>query len=168
MVKAGTFRADLFYRLNVFPIPVPPLRERRDDVPLLVAFFLTALATRLGKPLQGFTAQSLDRLRQYDWPGNVRELQNVVERAAILATGPIVDLQPELLPATAAAEVVPAPATLQTLEDLERHHILRVVREARWTIEGRKGAAAILGLHPNTLRSRMKKLGIVRSPRDIS
>jgi transcriptional regulator with GAF, ATPase, and Fis domain len=159
MVREGTFRADLFYRLHVFPIAVPPLRERRDDVPLLAAFFLGNLATRLGKPLQGFTARSMDRLRGYEWPGNVRELQNVVERAAILAEGPLVDLQPDLLPASAVhVETTPG----HTLEDLERQHILRVVRQSKWVIEGQKGAASVLGLHPNTLRSRMKKLGIAR------
>jgi predicted ATPase len=166
MVKAGSFRADLFYRLNVFPIPVPALRDRRDDVPLLVAFFLTTLAKRLGKPLEGFTAQSLERLRQYHWPGNVRELQNVVERAAILASGPIVDLQPELLPTVGAP--IAMPDALLSLEDLERAHILEVVRSTRWTIEGAKGAASILGLHPNTLRSRMKKLGIARGTHGMS
>jgi transcriptional regulator with GAF, ATPase, and Fis domain len=168
MVKAGTFRADLFYRLNVFPISVPPLRERKDDIPLLVSFFLTGLAKRLGKPLQGFTAASLDRLRQYAWPGNVRELQNVVERAAILAQGPIVELHPELLPANPAMPVTTVPVPQQTLEDLERQHILAIVRQTNWTIEGQKGAAVILGLHPNTLRSRMKKLGIAKASPDIS
>ncbi len=165
MVKAGTFRADLFYRLNVFPIHVPPLRERREDIPLLVAFFLMSVSKKLGKPLEAFTASSLERMRSYDWPGNVRELQNVVERAAILAQGPVVDLHPELLPhVPAPAAAVVTPDALLTLEDMERQHILRVVRQTNWTIEGRKGAAVILGLHPNTLRSRMKKLGIARSP----
>jgi transcriptional regulator with GAF, ATPase, and Fis domain len=168
MVRAGTFRADLYYRLNVFPIAVPPLRERREDVPLLVAFFLSVLAKRLGKPLEGFTAQSLQRMREYGWPGNVRELQNVVERAAILSTGPIVDVQPDLLPSSPVPAQASAPGSLKTLEDLERDHILRVVKETRWTIEGTKGAATILGLHPNTLRSRMKKLGIARAAHDIS
>jgi transcriptional regulator with GAF, ATPase, and Fis domain len=167
MVKAGSFRADLFYRLDVFPIAVPPLRERRDDIPLLVSYFLASLAKRLGKPLEGFTGSSLERMRAYDWPGNVRELQNVVERAAILASGPVVDVQPELVPATAAAPD-PRPASAQTLEQLERDHILRVLAQTAWTIEGQKGAATVLGLHPNTLRSRMKKLGIARGAHGIS
>jgi formate hydrogenlyase transcriptional activator len=160
MVRDGMFRADLFYRLNVFPIVVPPLRDRRDDIPLLAAFFLDGMAKRLGKPLEGFTARSMERLRGYDWPGNVRELQNVVERASILALGPVVDLQPDLLPATAPRP--DAPAGLVTLDEVERQHILRVVRQANWIIEGQRGAASILGLHPNTLRSRMKRLGIAR------
>jgi predicted ATPase len=162
MVREGAFRADLFYRLNVFPIVVPPLRDRREDVPLLAAFFLASLAKRLGKSLEGFTARSIDRLRSYDWPGNVRELQNVVERAAILARGSIVDLQPDLLPVTTSRGDM---ATAHTLDEVERQHILRVVKQTNWIIEGQKGAATILGLHPNTLRSRMKKLGIGR---DIS
>jgi formate hydrogenlyase transcriptional activator len=146
--------------LNVFPIVVPPLRDRVDDIPLLAAFFLATLSKRLGKPLEGFTARSMERLRHYNWPGNVRELQNVVERASILAHGPIVDLQPDLLPASSGrAESAP---TAPTLDEVERQHILRIVRQVNWVIEGQKGAASILGLHPNTLRSRMKKLGIAR------
>ena len=165
--QSGDVQGGSLYRLNVFPIAVPPLRERRDDIPLLVAFFLTGLAKRLGKPLQGFTAASLDRLRHYSWPGNVRELQNVVERAAILAQGPIVELHPELLPANPAMPAAISTAH-PTLEELERQHILEVVRQTNWTIEGQKGAAVILGLHPNTLRSRMKKLGITKTSPDIS
>lgn len=170
LVRAGSFRADLYYRLNVFPIEVPPLRDRREDIPLLVAFFLSSLAKKLGKPLDGFTAGSLDRLRRYSWPGNVRELQNVVERAAILATGPIVDLQPGLLPPAPVPAVLNGerPVPPLTLEELERRHILEVVSRAGWRIEGPSGAAGILGLHPNTLRSRMKKLGIVRRPSEMS
>jgi formate hydrogenlyase transcriptional activator len=160
MVRDGAFRADLFYRLNVFPIVVPPLRERRDDIPLLATFFLASLSKRLGKPLEGFTTHSMERLRAYDWPGNVRELQNVIERASILAQGPVVELQPDLLPGAASPQET-APG-LHSLEEIERRHILQVVRQVNWTIEGRKGAASILGLHPNTLRSRMKKLGITR------
>jgi predicted ATPase/transcriptional regulator with GAF, ATPase, and Fis domain len=159
MVRQRGYRADLFYRLNVFPITVPPLRDRRDDIPLLATFFLAGLAKRLGKSLEGFTARSMDRLRGYEWPGNVRELQNVVERAAILAQGPIVDLQPDLLPVPSGRGDA---ATAHTLDEVERQHILRVVRQTNWIIEGQKGAATILGLHPNTLRSRMKKLGIAR------
>jgi transcriptional regulator with GAF, ATPase, and Fis domain len=168
MVKAGTFRADLFYRLNVFPIAVPSLRDRRDDIPLLVAFFLSNLSKRLGKPLYGVTTSSLERMTDYSWPGNVRELQNVVERAAILAQGPLVDVPPELLPHTPAPVAAIGTGRAQTLEDVERNHILRVVRQTNWTIEGQHGAAVILGLHPNTLRSRMKKLGIARSNSEMS
>ncbi len=152
--RAGRFRADLLYRLNVFPISVPPLRERREDVPLLAAFFLSGLAKRLGKPLEGFSRRSMQRLSDYRWPGNIRELQNVVERAAILAAGPVVEIGSELL--TAAGE----PEASGTLEEVERRHIASVLRTTRGVIEGTSGAARILGLHPNTLRSRMKKLGL--------
>jgi PAS domain S-box-containing protein len=152
--RAGRFRTDLLYRLNVFPIAVPPLRERRDDVPLLAAFFLAGLSKRLGKPLEGFSRRSMQRLSDYRWPGNIRELQNVVERAAILSPGPVVEIGAELL--TAGGE----PEASGTLQDVERRHIASVLRTTRGVIEGPSGAARILGLHPNTLRSRMKKLGV--------
>jgi predicted ATPase/transcriptional regulator with GAF, ATPase, and Fis domain len=155
-VRAGHFRADLLYRLNVFPLEVPALRQRSSDIPLLVAFFLDRLAKRLGKPLERVSRASLERLLSYPWPGNVRELQNVVERAAILAAGSTVEIPPELLATPAAA-----PAS-QTLEDREREHIVSVLRGTGGVIEGPRGAAGVLGLHPNTLRSRMKKLGIER------
>jgi transcriptional regulator with GAF, ATPase, and Fis domain len=155
-VRASRFRADLLYRLNVFPLEVPALRDRRGDIALLVAFFLGRFAKKLGKPLSGVSRGSLERLVAYPWPGNVRELQNVLERAAILASGPLVEVPPELL-ATPASE----PAA-QTLEDFEREHIASVLRGTGGVIEGPRGAAGVLGLHPNTLRSRMKKLGIER------
>jgi formate hydrogenlyase transcriptional activator len=157
-VRAGSFRADLLYRLNVFPLEVPALRERRGDIPLLVAFFLDRLGKKLGKPLTGIGRASLERLVAYAWPGNVRELQNVVERAAILAQGDTLEIPPELL---ASGDRAPA---AQTLEDLERDHIQSVLRGPGGVIDGPRGAAGVLGLHPNTLRSRMKKLGIERPP----
>ena len=156
-VRAGRFRADLLYRLNVFPIAVPPLRERRDDVPLLASFFLSGLSKRLGKPLEGFSRRGMQRLSDYRWPGNIRELQNVVERAAILASGEVVEIGPELL--APGSE----PDAAGTLEEVERRHIASVLRTTRGVIEGPSGAARILALHPNTLRSRMKKLGLASS-----
>jgi predicted ATPase/transcriptional regulator with GAF, ATPase, and Fis domain len=157
-VRAGRFRADLLYRLNVFPLEVPPLRDRRGDIPLLVAFFLGRLTKKLGKPLEGVSRRSMERLMSYPWPGNIRELQNVVERAAILATGPLVEVSVDLL-GVAESGSIPSRA----LEDIEREHILSVLKETAGVIDGPRGAAGILGLHPNTLRSRMKKLGIWRS-----
>ncbi len=157
-VRAGRFRADLLYRLNVFPLQVPTLRQRPGDVPLLVAFFLSRLAKRLGKPLEGVSRRSMERLTAYPWPGNIRELQNVVERAAILATGPLVEVPLDLV-----APTEPGPPAFQTLEDRERAHILSVLKGTGGVIEGPRGAAGVLGLHPNTLRSRMKKLGIERT-----
>ena len=153
-VRAGRFRADLLYRLNVFPITVPPLRERRDDVPLLAAFFLSTLSKRIGKTVDGFSRRSMQRLCDYSWPGNIRELQNVVERAAILAPGAVAEVEAALLGANAE------PEASGTLQDVERRHIASVLRGTRGVIEGPAGAARVLGLHPNTLRSRMKKLGV--------
>jgi formate hydrogenlyase transcriptional activator len=160
-VREGSFRPDLLYRLNVFPIPVPPLRQRRGDVPLLVSLFVTGLARKLGKPLQGFSARSMERLTEYAWPGNVRELQNVVERAAIVAQGPVLELDHTFV---GGASSVTADADRlrdgRTLDQMQRSHIVEVLRMTGGVVEGARGAASILGLHPNTLRSRMKKLGI--------
>jgi formate hydrogenlyase transcriptional activator len=164
-VRAGRFRADLLYRLNVFPLQIPPLRERRSDIPLLAAFFLGGLAKRLGKPLERVERGTMERLMRYDWPGNVRELQNVIERAAILASRPVVSIEPDAL----AGEALPAvEAGAASLEGMERIHIIQTLARTSWVVEGPKGAALLLGLHPNTLRSRMKKLGIVRPAHDIS
>jgi predicted ATPase/transcriptional regulator with GAF, ATPase, and Fis domain len=165
-VRDGRFRADLLYRLNVFPIEVPALRERVSDVPLLVGFFSASLARKLGKPIHGFSGRSIDRMCHYSWPGNVRELQNVVERAAILAQGPVLELDRVLLDAAPPGEVTvrdeaAAPARKpQSLDEMQRLHILDVLKSTGGVVEGARGAAIILGLHPNTLRSRMKKLGI--------
>jgi len=175
--REGRFRADLLYRLNVFPIEVPPLRKRRPDIPLLVAFFASAMARKIGKPINGFSTRSMQQMVNYDWPGNVRELQNIVERAAILARGPILDLEglsldernspgshDEPVSPDSSAIALPVAARLQ---DVERLHILGVLKNTGGVVEGTKGAATILGLHPNTLRSRMKKLGI-SVPREAS
>jgi formate hydrogenlyase transcriptional activator len=156
-VQTGSFRADLFYRLNVFPLTLPPLRERKDDIPLLVECFLTRMAKKLGKALTGLSDDAMARVMRYSWPGNVRELQNVIERAAILARGPIVEID-EALEQRPQPGDQPLPAT--TLQDVERAHILRVLAETHGIIEGPRGAARILGLHPNTLRFRLQKLGI--------
>ncbi|MGH9848638.1 MAG: sigma 54-interacting transcriptional regulator [Blastocatellia bacterium] len=156
-VKAGSFRSDLFYRLNVFPLTLPALRERREDIPLLVSHFLSRFAKKLGKPLERLSKESMDRLMRYDWPGNVRELQSVIERAAILARGPVVHVEDSLDLRLRAAADSPG---LGKLEDVERAHILRALEETNWMIDGSRGAALILGIHPNTLRSRMQKLGI--------
>jgi formate hydrogenlyase transcriptional activator len=159
-VRDGRFRADLLYRLNVFPIEIPSLRERAADLPVLVGFFLSRIARTLGKPLHGVTARSMEQIQRYEWPGNVRELQNVLERAAILAEGPFVDIR-AALPDRAPAAVPPAvPPAAANLEDVQRDHILSVLAATGGVVEGARGAAVVLGMHPNTLRSRMKKLGI--------
>ncbi len=157
MVKAGTFRADLFYRLNVFPLAMPRLRERRSDIPLLARHFLAMYAHKLGKPLEGIAPISMERLTRYNWPGNVRELQNVIERMAILASGTTLEIHEALL-TPAAPDVAAAPAG--SLEQVARQHIERVLNDCKGIIEGKRGAAAILGLKPSTLRYRMKLLGL--------
>jgi transcriptional regulator with GAF, ATPase, and Fis domain len=160
-VAAGSFRADLFYRLNVFPLTLPPLRDRQDDIPLLVECLLAGMAQKLGKPLQRLTEESMRRVLRYAWPGNVRELQNVIERAAILARSPVVEID-EALDQRLSPSDLPLPA--KSLQDMERAHILRVLADTNGIIEGPRGAARILGLHPNTLRFRLQKLGI-KNPR---
>ena len=174
-VRTGRFRADLFYRLNVFPLEVPPLRERRADIPQLVMFFLARFAKRFGKNIETVSAPSMERLLAYPWPGNIRELQNVVERAVVLAQGTVLEVDPGLAPVPAdtrsAAEIPPAArvvSDLATLEEVERSHIMSVLRQTGWVIEGPKGAARILQLHPNTLRSRMDRLGIKRRNHEVS
>ena len=173
-VRAGSFRSDLFYRLNVFPLEVPSLRNRASDIPQLAMFFLARSSRNVGKQMKGISQDTMDRLMRYSWPGNVRELENVIERAVILSHGPILDVEEGLLPASAARVVpapverppespqlsVPAPAVVRTLEEVERTHISAVLRETGGIVEGPRGAARILNLHPNTLRHRMMKLGI--------
>jgi formate hydrogenlyase transcriptional activator len=160
-VAAGRFRADLYYRLNVFPIAVPPLRERREDIPRLLQHFAAKAARRLGRTLDGIAPDFIDRAAGYDWPGNVRELENVVERALIMSGGSKLEAIEFLSPAFGAEK---APAALGagngTLEEMERAHITRVLERTRWVIEGESGAARILGLNPSTLRGRLRKLGI--------
>ena len=161
-VRAGSFREDLYYRLSVFPIALPPLRERADDIPLLVRFLVDKFATRAGRRLDGVSPETMRRLVAYRWPGNIRELENVLERAVILATGPTLDFEVDA--ELAADPDVPAgDPSDSSLEAVERRHIVSVLRQTRWVIEGPRGAAQVLGLHPNTLRSRLKKMGIARS-----
>jgi formate hydrogenlyase transcriptional activator len=159
-VRTGRFRADLFYRINVVPLRMPPLRERREDIPTLATHFLTLYAGRLRKPLQGFTPATMRRLEAYDWPGNVRELQNVVERLCVLATAAMVSGEP-----TATLPLVTrrrSEASGDSLQTVEKRHIEATLEAAAGRIEGPDGAAAQLGLAPSTLRARMRKLGIPR------
>ena len=158
-VRAGRFRSDLYYRLNVFPVEIPALRQRVTDIPLLARFFLTKYAKKFGKRFDDIDPAGLEYLREYSWPGNVRELQNVIERAVILSQGSLLEIAP-LQPARAHPEAVTG--KLPTLEALEREHITRTLEATGWQISGAKGAAAILGMNPNTLRSRMLKLGVSR------
>jgi len=174
-VQSGQFRSDLYYRLNVIPLRVPTLRERRSDIPAMVNFFLEQSSKRTGKTAQGVTQETMKRLVDYTWPGNIRELQNVIERGLVLSKCPLLNLDADLLPisepdASSAANRLSifGPDATTTLEEVERWHILSVLNKTDWLISGPNGASVILDLHPNTLRSRMKKLGIQRSRHDIS
>ena len=181
-IREGKFREELYYRLNVFPIALPPLREREGDVPLLVHFLVARFAARIGVRIESVCKATMELLRRYSWPGNVRELENVLERAIILSKGPTLEIDREVFDSATAARAAKAspptppaseaerPATasvvstarLESLESNTRNHILAALEASDWIIDGPHGAAKTLGLHPNTLRSRMKKLGIVR------
>jgi formate hydrogenlyase transcriptional activator len=163
-VAEHRFRADLFYRLNVFPIRIPPLRERPSDIPLLVKHFLAQFQRKLAKPLRSVTPDSMERLQQYTWPGNVRELQNVIERASVLADGPEVEIVDAFAPRPREESAgVHQPAGIISLEENERIHIRRALSAANGKVHGPAGAAALLGINPSTLRSRMQKLGIAKA-----
>jgi formate hydrogenlyase transcriptional activator len=157
LVQERRFRVDLFYRLNVFPIALPPLRERIDDIPLLVEHFVLPFAARMQKDVRYVPADVMESLQQHDWPGNVRELQNVIERAVIMSPGPDLRLPVGSLKRSAMGSV---PTRPRTLAEAEREHILDVLRDVRWVVGGRNGAAARLGLARTTLIHRMRKLGI--------
>jgi formate hydrogenlyase transcriptional activator len=174
-VQAGRFRSDLFYRLNVFPIELPPLRERRSDIPQLVAFCISRFSKRLGKKIDGVSRESMENLVNYPWPGNIRELQNVIERAVVLSVDPTLRLDRDLMPVAASTKGMETPGTdapehrqadlespklLLTLDEVDRNHILAALQHTSGVVDGPKGAARILNLHPNTLRHRMDKLGI--------
>jgi len=180
MVREGKFRSDLFYRLNVLPISIPALRQRQEDVPLLVAFFVQRFAKKLSKPVKQVSAETMSRLVNYSWPGNIRELQNVIERAVVLSQGSTLELAPgfgpQVEPTTVSesrftsqrsrtpVDPVPAATTPNdaSVTEVERRHIESVLTQTNWMIEGERGAAKVLNLSPSTLRSRMQKLGIRR------
>ena len=164
-VRAGTFREDLYYRLNVFPIRLPPLRERKEDLSLLAQYLVSKYSTRLGKRIDRVDERTMQRMLAYAWPGNVRELENIIERAVILAPGNVLEIGPELF---AAAPAPPTSGGGGSLESVQRSHILKALEKTNWVIEGASGAAKLLDLHPNTLRSRLKKLGITRAAHEAS
>jgi formate hydrogenlyase transcriptional activator len=180
-VSEGTFRQDLYYRLNVFPVQLPPLRERREDIPPLVHYFVHRFGLKIGRNVSRIQRETMERLVSYAWPGNVRELENVIERAVILSRGIELEVAPDVLPEIAAVahaqtaaprpapeEKVPAVSRPQSIDQVERNHILEVLVRTNWRIEGPEGAAALLNLNPSTLRSRMKKLGVQRSTQAVS
>jgi formate hydrogenlyase transcriptional activator len=173
MVAAGKYRGDLYYRLNVFPVVLPPLRERREDIPRLVQHFAQKFARRMGKRIETIPAEAMTALTHYAWPGNVREMENVIERAVILSAGPSLqvttsDLNPSVTSPPASARIGEgggersSPGNAVTLDDAEREHILRALRETNWILGGPNGAAARLAMKRTTLQSKMKKLGISR------
>jgi formate hydrogenlyase transcriptional activator len=156
-VRNGRFRQDLYYRLNIFPITVPPLRQRKEDIPLMVQAFIERYSRKLGKQITSIPKKTLQELQDYPWPGNVRELESIIERAVILCPGPVLQLADKLEISSPQLSLA-----VRSLEGTERNQILKILSETHWRIEGKDGAAAILGLHPSTLRARMHKLGIVR------
>ena len=162
MVKRNEFRSDLYYRLNVFPIPLPPLRARREDIPALVEHFVEIYARRMGKQIDQVSSETMSELASYAWPGNIRELQNFIERSVILSTGNV--LQAPFASLKAAATTVAQEAV--TLEEAERNHIRKTLDQTRWVVSGPNGAAARLGIKRSTLYFRMQKLGISRSNKD--
>jgi formate hydrogenlyase transcriptional activator len=167
MVEEQRFRSDLFYRLNVFPVRVPPLRERREDIPLLVWHFARQFAGRMKRHYESISPETMNALCEYDWPGNIRELQNLIERAVILCPGPglrvpVRDLHHRIITLPSSGHS----GQHQTLEEAERAHILRTLKEVRWVVGGPNGAAARLGMNRSTLQLRMKKLGVVRPGRE--
>lgn len=162
-VEKGRFRPDLFYRLNVYPITVPPLRKRREDIPLLVEHFIPQIASRIGKHIDQISPLMMEQSMGYDWPGNVRELKNVLERAIITTPDSVLRLPSEFNQTTVKQpKNVDVMENLSTLDDMERRHILTVLKTTNWRISGPDGAAKILDLNPSTLRSRIKKLDIKR------
>jgi formate hydrogenlyase transcriptional activator len=167
-VQSGGFRSDLYYRLNVIPLWVPALRDRQSDIPEMVMGFLEQSSKRMGRAIHSISPESMRLLVDYAWPGNIRELQNVIERGVVLSKGPILKLGADLLPIEASEKCTGPDATAESkdsdsLEAIQRQHILRVLQRTGWVISGPRGAGAILDLHPNTLRSLMGRLGIRRA-----
>jgi formate hydrogenlyase transcriptional activator len=163
MVKRNEFRSDLYYRLNVFPIPLPPLRARREDIPALVEHFVGIYARRMGKEIEHIPPETMSAFVSYQWPGNIRELQNFIERSVILTSGNV--LHPPLASLKSAVEAESLGAV--TLEDAERDHIRKTLEQTQWVVAGPNGAAARLGMKRSTLYFRMQKLGISRTKRDL-
>ncbi|MEO8572882.1 MAG: sigma-54 dependent transcriptional regulator [Pyrinomonadaceae bacterium] len=155
-VEKRAFREDLWYRLNVFPITMPPLRDRREDIPILTDHFMRAFSRKFGKEITAVAPETMKSMLNYSWPGNVRELANVIERAFINSRGRVLQIKEDFL--TRQAEI--SAATAKTLEEMERDYIERILEDVQWRVDGPRGAALILGINPSTLRTRMSKLGV--------
>jgi len=167
MVCEGTFRKDLYYRLSVFPITIPPLRERKDDIPFLVAYIVDRLRSRLGRKINRIPDEVITRLVAHDWPGNIRELENIIERSMIVSTGSTLVLSNPITNIKSPIDIPIEPSisgslNMQTLDEVQREHVRAVCNACKWKIDGDGNAADVLGINPNTLRSRMNKLGILR------
>ena len=171
-VRQGAFRSDLYYRLSIFPITLPPLRDRKEDIQMLVTHLVKQFSQKLGKTIDAIPQDTMTKLRNYPWPGNVRELRNVIERAVIISQGPTLRLIEELDPQALELDLQKPAVTLdvfpdaglisETLEQTEYNLILRTLKNVHWKLEGPGGAAELLNLHPSTLRSKMRRLGIER------
>jgi formate hydrogenlyase transcriptional activator len=159
-IGKGTFREDLFYRLNVFPVNIPPLRQRKEDIPLLVNHFINKFNKKMSKHIKTVSKETMSSLQEYHWPGNVRELESVIERAVITSPGTSLQVLDRFVTLSKTAE--PANQNIKALVELEHDHILQVLRKTGWRIEGKNGAAILLGLNSSTLRARMRKFGIFR------
>lgn len=159
-IRAGRFREDLFYRLNVFPITIPPLRHRKEDIPLLVNHFVAKFNKKIGKKIATVPKETLNALQEYHWPGNVRELESVVERAVITSQGTVLQVLDRFDAFRKSGEL--SEQDVKALAELERDHIFQVLLKTGWRIEGHNGAALLLGVNPSTLRARMRKYGIRR------
>jgi transcriptional regulator with GAF, ATPase, and Fis domain len=164
-IRNNTFREDLFYRLNVFPITIPPLRQRKEDIPLLVDYFVAKFNKKTGKKIETVPKETLDMLQAYNWPGNVRELESIIERAVITSQGAALRVLDRLETPRKTEDHAAEQAAhgAKGLSELQRDRILQVLQQTNWRIEGKNGAAAVLGLNPSTLRGRMRKEGIRRS-----
>ena len=159
-IKNGRFREDLFYRLNVFPITIPPLRQRKEDIPPLVNHFVAKFNKKIGKKIATVAKETLNALQAYHWPGNVRELESVIERAVIISQGTVLEVLDRFDTFRKTEEL--AGGDVKALVELEHDHILEVLQKTGWRINGKDGAAILLGLNPSTLRARMRKFGIRR------
>ena len=166
-VKEGKFRADLYYRLNVFPIELPSLRERPEDIPALCYYFLNKYSKKMGRDINNIDEGTIKKLIDYSWPGNIRELENIIERAVILTAGDKLNIEDNLIRSSEHLDIQEGKSTT-TMEDVEREHIISILNQTQWQVHGNKGAAKILDINPSTLRTRTAKLGIKKKAVELN